>query len=203
MNTSPICYHSRGFRPFLYRRIPIPTKRHFNRPRQLKHSAGYMPVLKVFGFSMPACRFISPPATFDALDGFDERIRAKEEAYTERKELDEGEKEELNRKLCYLHTLTINGRLARQNRPTVAITYFSPCTDIENDWYGCGGQYKTITMLPPSIPWSGDLRIRGKGDSLSSTAAWKPPVSGRSGRRAGRGAAASSPAAITSSGNTT
>ena len=111
--------------------------------------------------------------------------------------------EELNRKLCYLHTLTMNGRLARQNRPTVAITYFSPCTDIENDWYGCGGQYKTITMLPPSIPWSGDLRIRGKGDSLSSTAAWKPPVSGRSGRRAGRGAAASSPAAITSSGNTT
>ena len=52
--------------------------------------------------------------------------------------------EELNRKLCYLHTLTMNGRLARQNRPTVAITYFSPCTDIENDWYGCGGQYKTI-----------------------------------------------------------
>ena len=142
-------------------------------------------------------------APFDALDGFDERIRAKEETYTERKELDEGEKEELNRKLCYLHTLTMNGRLARQNRPTVAITYFSPCTDIENDWYGCGGQYKTITMLPPSIPWSGDLRIRGKGDSLSSTAAWKPPVSGRSGRRAGRGAAASSPAAITSSGNTT
>ena len=142
-------------------------------------------------------------APFDALDGFDERIRAKEEAYTERKELDEGEKEELNRKLCYLHTLTMNGRLARQNRPTVAITYFSPCTDIENDWYGCGGQYKTITMLPPSIPWSGDLRIRGKGDSLSSTAVWKLPVSGRSGRRAGRGAAASSPAAITSSGNTT
>ena len=111
----------------------------------MKHSAGYMPVLKVFGFSMPACRFISPPATFDALDGFDERIRAKEEAYTERKELDEGEKEELNRKLCYLHTLTMNGRLARQNRPKVAITYFSPCTDIENDWYGCGGQYKTIS----------------------------------------------------------
>ena len=111
----------------------------------MKHSAGYMPVLKVFGFSMPACRFISPPATFDALDGFDERIRAKEETYTERKELDEGEKEELNRKLCYLHTLTMNGRLARQNRPTVAITYFSPCTDIENDWYGCGGQYKTIS----------------------------------------------------------
>ena len=126
-------------------------------------------------------------------------VDAQAEEITKLKE----EVEELNRKLCYLHTLTMNGRLARQNRPTVAITYFSPCTDIENDWYGCGGQYKTITMLPPSIPWSGDLRIRGKGDSLSSTAAWKPPVSGRSGRRAGRGAAASSPAAITSSGNTT
>ena len=53
--------------------------------------------------------------------------------------------EELNRKLCYLHTLTMNGRLARLNAPAVSITYFSPCSDPENDWYGCGGQYKTIS----------------------------------------------------------
>jgi hypothetical protein len=86
-------------------------------------------------------------APFDALDGFDERIRAKEEAYTERKELDEGEKEELNRKLCYLHTLTMNGRLARQNRPTVAITYFSPCTDRNSFAYGTGGLYETVSGI--------------------------------------------------------
>ena len=51
------------FGPFLYLRIPIATKRHFNRPRQLKHSAGHMPVPKVSGFSIQACSFISPPAT--------------------------------------------------------------------------------------------------------------------------------------------
>lgn len=84
-------------------------------------------------------------APFDALDGFDERIQAKEETYVQRKELDEGEKEKLNRKLCHLRSLTRNGRLARMNAPAVTITYFSPCTDIENVWYGCGGQYKTIS----------------------------------------------------------
>ena len=51
------------FGSFLYLRIPIATKRHFNRPRQLKHSAGHMPVPKVSGFSIQACSFISPPAT--------------------------------------------------------------------------------------------------------------------------------------------
>ena len=83
-------------------------------------------------------------APFNALDGFDGRIKAKEEIYVERKALDEGEKEVLNRRLCYLHSLTANGRLARLNAPPVSITYFDPCLDIENDWYGCGGQYKTI-----------------------------------------------------------
>ncbi len=84
-------------------------------------------------------------APFDALDEFDERIQAKEETYVQRKELDEGEKEELNRKLCHLHSLAMNGRLARLNAPPVRITYFEPCADLENDWYGCGGQYKTIS----------------------------------------------------------
>ena len=84
-------------------------------------------------------------APFDALDGFDERIQAKEEIYVERKDLDEGEKEALNRKLCHLHALTMNGRLARMNAPAVTITYYSPCTDIENAWYGCRGKYKKIS----------------------------------------------------------
>ena len=86
-------------------------------------------------------------APFDALDGFDGRIKAKEEIYVERKALDEGEKEVLNRKLCYLHSLTANGRLARLNSPFTTITYFSPCTDIENDWYGTGGKYKEISGI--------------------------------------------------------
>ena len=83
-------------------------------------------------------------APFDALEGFDEGIRNKELQYCERKELSEDELEDLNRKLRVLHELTGNSRLARENNPHVTITYFSPCTDPHSDWYGRGGQYRTI-----------------------------------------------------------
>lgn len=84
-------------------------------------------------------------APFDALDGFDERIESKKAVYCPRKDPDEGEKEALNRMLCHLRRLTESGRLARMNAPAVSITYFKPCSDKENDWYGRGGQYKTIS----------------------------------------------------------
>ena len=83
-------------------------------------------------------------APFDALDGFDERIDGKKVVYCERKDLDESEKEELNRKLRHLYSLSANGRLARMNAPSVSITFFHPCADIESSWYQTGGQYKTV-----------------------------------------------------------
>ena len=93
---------------------------------------------------MPASRWAKIFAPFDALYGFDERVKAKTVLYEEKRRLSEGEVDELNQKFCHLHSLTANGRLARQNKPTVTITYFSPCADPENDWYGCGGQYLTV-----------------------------------------------------------
>ena len=49
-------------------------------------------------------------APFDALYGFDERIKAKTVLYEEKRRLSEGEMDELNQKLCRLHSLTANGR---------------------------------------------------------------------------------------------
>ena len=94
--------------------------------------------------SMPSGHRAKIFAPFDALYGFDERVKAKTVLYEEKRRLSEGEVDELNQKFCHLHSLTANGRLARQNKPTVTITYFSPCADPENDWYGCGGQYLTV-----------------------------------------------------------
>ena len=94
---------------------------------------------------MGAARWAKIFAPFDALDGFDEAVYAKEEIYEARRELSEDEKEELNRKLQALRLLTYNGRAARANKPPVTITWFSPCTDVHNEWYGTGGQYVTHT----------------------------------------------------------
>ena len=76
-----------------------------------------------------------------------------------RKLLSDGEIEDLNRKLSFLHSLTYNGREARKNAPAVTITCFEPCLDIESEWYGRGGQYRefngTVLGVEP-----GFLRIK-------------------------------------------
>lgn len=92
---------------------------------------------------------------FDALKGFSEAIESKEVLYVYKRLLDEGEKEELNRRLSILHNLTINGRTARANRVKVSITYFLPCSDKENFAYGYRGQYLTIT----GIVWNVDVDL--------------------------------------------
>ena len=84
-------------------------------------------------------------SAFDALAGFDEAVKSKEEIYECRRKLSDGEKEELDRRLAVLQNLTYNSKTARVNKPIVTIQYFSPCTDIHNDWYGIGGQYVTVT----------------------------------------------------------
>ena len=84
-------------------------------------------------------------APFDALRGFDFCIMAKEVRYTERAELSDFQKEQLDRQLHMLQSLTYNGRAARRNRPFAEITYFEPCTDTENFAYGKGGRYLTVS----------------------------------------------------------
>ena len=87
---------------------------------------------------------------FDALRGFQEALEEKEVRYELKRELDEGEKEELNRKLIILRNLTLNQKIARANQPIVCVRYYVPCKDVNNFAYGFRGQYQTIV----GICWS-------------------------------------------------
>ena len=86
-------------------------------------------------------------APFDALRGFGEAIAAKNVLYEEKKVLTEGEKEDLDRKIGILHSLTANSRMARENRVCVTITRFVPCSDPENEAYGRRGRYEPVTGI--------------------------------------------------------
>lgn len=86
-------------------------------------------------------------APFDALRGFDFAILMKNEIYTDRVIMSPEDREELNRRLSILRSLTYNSRIARANRPQVAVTYYEPCSDINSEVYGSQGQYKTITGI--------------------------------------------------------
>ena len=84
-------------------------------------------------------------APFDALHGYSERIEAKKIRYECRRELTTNEAEDLNTKMMFLLK-----RTSRHSRPdssgtNVRITYFTPCTDPENDAFGTNqGIYETV-----------------------------------------------------------
>lgn len=92
-------------------------------------------------------------APFDALRGFNLAIMSKEVLYVPKRILEEAEQEELNRRLTILHNLTINGRMARANKPVAEVTYFVPCTDRNHEAYGWKGTYTTIK----DIVWNVDF----------------------------------------------
>ncbi|MBR0411702.1 MAG: hypothetical protein IJI25_12020 [Eubacterium sp.] len=94
---------------------------------------------------MPCSRRAKIFAPFDALAGFDERIANKEVLYEERRMLTDNEQEELNRKISILHDILQHRKNGRKVCSRITVTYFSPCTDIESDSYGVGGNYITYT----------------------------------------------------------
>lgn len=95
---------------------------------------------------MPAGRWAKIFSPFDALAGFDEAIRSKEELYVPRVELDEDERSDLNHTLTQLHDLTWNSRMARANHVVVSVTFFVPCGDRNNSAFHIGaGKYETLT----------------------------------------------------------
>lgn len=84
-------------------------------------------------------------APFAALTGYDAAIRETGRLTEQRRELDENEKEQLNRQLQFLA-----GHLG--NRPRIAVTYFCP------DARKTGGAYVTFTGLLEKIdPYRGCL----------------------------------------------
>ncbi len=86
-------------------------------------------------------------SAFDALKGFSEAIASKDVIYMDRIELDQERLEELNRRLTILHELTANGKLARENRVPVDVTYYESCEDKNSEAWGFRGRYRTISGI--------------------------------------------------------
>lgn len=84
-------------------------------------------------------------APFDALDGYGSSISEKNAAYTAKIELDESQREEINQTLLRLNELTRTRRLARENRPRAAVTYFVLCQDRHSLAFHRLGRYVTVT----------------------------------------------------------
>ena len=81
-------------------------------------------------------------APFAALVGFDECIKGKDIQYESKRDADE---RRLNQQLNRLHSLTWNSKVARENRVSVTVEYYVPCTDPHHDAYGRKGQYRTMS----------------------------------------------------------
>ena len=96
---------------------------------------------------MPSGKRAKIFAPFDALKGFSEAISSKDVIYMDRIELDQTRLEELNRRLTILRELTANGRLARENRVPVDVTYYEPCEDENSEAWGFRGRYRTISGI--------------------------------------------------------
>ena len=94
-------------------------------------------------------------APYDALDGYSDSVKKKNTEYVDRIFLDEGQKEELNRRLSILHSLTRTARLAKQNRVIVTATYYVPRTDEHSFACGVRGQYESVTGVARKV--DGDL----------------------------------------------
>ena len=97
---------------------------------------------------MPASRRAKIFAPFDALRGFNEAVAAKQVLYEPRRELTEGEKEELDRRAGILRQLAeggSSGRAGEKRKVRVTVTYFVPCRDPGNEAFGKLGTYETLT----------------------------------------------------------
>ena len=66
-------------------------------------------------------------------------------------ELDDAEKEELNRCLTILHALTFNSRMARANHISVQVQYYVPCIDPNSFSYGNQGRYIPLAGIVRSV----------------------------------------------------
>lgn len=112
-------------------------------------------------------------APFAALSGFDGHIHSKEVLYEPRRERDQFDVHRLGVILDWLHEKTITRRIARENRISASVEFFSICTDPHNAAYGKMGTYsivegvvtrvdmteRTITVNGQTIPTDDIYRI--------------------------------------------
>lgn len=90
-------------------------------------------------------------APFAALTGFDDHIRSKEVLYEPRRERDQHDVQHLGMILDWLHEKTITRRMARENRISASVEFFSFCTDPHNAAFGKMGTYSTVQGVVTNV----------------------------------------------------
>ena len=78
-------------------------------------------------------------------------IASKVVLYEEKKVLTEGEKEELDKKIAVLHSLTAYSRLAREHNVSVTVTHFVLCADQNHEACGKLGRYEKTSGIVQKI----------------------------------------------------
>lgn len=116
-------------------------------------------------------------APYDALAGFSDAVAAKEVPYEEAIELEQQDREELDRRLNILHELTFNGRMARANQVPVTVCYYVPCKDENNFAFGHRGLYETITDIcrGVDVELSHTIRVGNRSIPLDSVISVESP----------------------------
>ena len=109
---------------------------------------------------MPPSRWAKIFSPFDALKGFDDAVSSKEVIYEYRRILDEDARAELDRSLDLLIELVCARKLSGGDPVQASITYYSPCTDPDNEACGRKGRYITKTGTVVKIDTKQDHIIR-------------------------------------------
>ena len=90
-------------------------------------------------------------APFAALSGFDDHIHSKEVHYEPRRERDLCDVHRLGIMLDWLHERTITRHIARENRISASVEFFSICTDPHNAAFGTMGTYSTVEGIVTKV----------------------------------------------------
>lgn len=90
-------------------------------------------------------------APFAALSGFDDHIHNKEVLYEPKRERDQGDAHRLGMILDWLHEKTITRRIARENRITASVEFYSICADPHNAAFGKMGTYSIVKGIVTSV----------------------------------------------------
>ena len=112
---------------------------------------------------MPPSRWAKIFSPFDALKGFDDAVSSKEVTYESRRTLDEDAQTELDSNLNLLTDLVRAGKASGKEPVQAAITYYSPCSDTDNEAYGHKGKYITKTGAVTKIDTQLDRTLRIDG----------------------------------------
>ena len=90
-------------------------------------------------------------APFAALSGFDDHIHSKEVIYEPRRERDQFDVHRVGMMLDWLHERTITRRIARDNRISASVEFFSICTDPHSAAFGRMGTYSTVEGIVTKV----------------------------------------------------